>query len=353
MFRATGEKKTLSKYGKIEIAHEHVYSKPVHGYQISPYMQEKMVYVAQMNCYEESGEVLKMLTGIPVSSMQIHRVANCYGGLIEQDTVESQTKPQEKKLVEIKKEEVVYAQADGSMIFTREEGWKEVKVGRIFKSSSCLSMGQSGERGWIQESEYEAYLGDYRQFTRRFESKLDAYSALGERLVFISDGATWIKNWISQTYPKATQILDWYHCKQHLCQFAELYFEDVSLRDKWVDEQSELLYMGQAEQVIGNLKSLHVWSDEKRKAREELLAYYRSNLYRMDYKRYRKMGAGIIGSGAIEAANRTLIQKRMKLSGQRWSIKGAQHMMHLRVANLSGQWTRVTDFINKPLLIAA
>src|ERR1700731_4881659 len=107
-FLETVEKKTLSKYGKIEIAQEHVYSQAVHGYQISPYMQEKMVYVAQMNCYEESGEVLEKLTGIAVNSMQIHRVANCYGNSIEHEILESQTKPQEKKSAEVKKGEVIY-----------------------------------------------------------------------------------------------------------------------------------------------------------------------------------------------------------------------------------------------------
>ena len=31
-----------------------------------------------------------------------------------------------------------------------------------------------------------------------------------------------------------------------------------------------------------------------------LINYYSSNAYRMDYKMYKKTGAGIIGSGAIE-----------------------------------------------------
>jgi hypothetical protein len=352
-FRKTDEKKTLSKYGKVEIALNHVYSASVRGYQISPYMQEKMVYVAQMNCYEESAEILEKLLGIAVSTTQIQRVANTYGSLIEQEAIEAQTHPQEKKLVSIKKEEVVYAQADGSMILTREEDWKEVKVGRLFKSSDCVSVGQSEERGWIKASEYEAYLGDYRQFTQRFESKLDDYSCLGARLVFISDGAVWIKNWITEAYPAATQILDWYHCKEHLCELAEKYFDDLTERRKWIDVQAGLLYNSQTEEALRNIKSLNAVTSEKRKAKELLLAYYQSNSYRMDYKRYRTLGAGIIGSGAIEAANRTVIQKRMKLSGQRWSIKGAQHIMQLRATKLSRKWNHIVDLINEPLAKAA
>jgi hypothetical protein len=343
----------LSKYGKVEIALNHVYSQAVRGYQISPYMQEKMVYVAQMNCYEEGAEILKKFLGIAISTTQIQRVANTYGSLIEEEAIENQTKPQEKKSVAIKKDEAVYAQADGSMILTREEEWKEVKVGRIFKSSDCVSVGESEERGWIKASEYEAYLGDYRQFTRRFENKLDDYSGLGTRLIFISDGAVWIKNWVTETYPKATQILDWYHCKEHLCQFAEKYFDDTLERRKWIDKQADLLYNSQTKEVVRNIQSLNSVNSEQQKAKEQLLAYYESNGYRMDYKRYRTMGAGIIGSGAIEAANRTVIQKRMKLSGQRWSIKGAQHVMQLRATKLSGKWGRIVDFIKEPLAEAA
>jgi len=316
-------------------------------------MQAKMVYIAQTNCYEESAEILAQLLGVRVSTMQIHRLANTYGNLLEQEAIEAQTKPQEMKVVKLNEGEVIYAEADGAMLFTREEGWKEAKMGRKFKSSDCLSIGESEERGWIKESEYEAYLGDYRQFTRRFESKLDDYSALGDRLVFISDGAAWIKNWITGTYPKATQILDWYHCKEHLCQFAEIYFDDVLQRNVWIKEHSDLLYESQTGQAIKNIEILTPSGKVKRRAKKQLLEYYRSNSYRMDYKKYRNMGAGIIGSGAIEAANRTVMQKRMKLSGQRWSIKGAQHILHLRVANLSGNWGHIIDLINEPMANAA
>lgn len=346
----TDEKKTLTKYGKVEIATAHVYSEAVRGYQISPYMQEKMVYVGQLNCYEESAEILEKFLGIAVSTTQIQRVANTYGALIEQESMEAQTEHRVRKRVAVKKEEVVYAEMDGSMILTREDGWKEVKLGRIFKSSDCLNV---AEGGWIRASEYEAYLGDHRQFTRRLENKLDDYSTLGERLVFISDGAGWIKNWITATYPQATQILDWYHCKEHLCQFAEQYFDDEGERKKWIDQQADLLYNSETKEVLDNIRMLSTMNKEKRKAKEQLLEYYTNNSYRMDYKQYRSKGTGIIGSGAIEAAHRTVIQKRMKLSGQRWGIEGAQNVLQLRAANLSDKWGHVIDLINEPLARAA
>ena len=67
----------------------------------------------------------------------------------------------------------------------------------------------------------------------------------------------------------------------------------------------------------------------------------------MDYLRYKNIGAGIIGSGAIESAHRTVVQKRMKQSGQRWSNKGAQNMLNLRVLNMNKQWDKVVALIKK------
>ena len=346
-FRSTGEKKTLSRYGKIDIAKNHVYSEAVQGYQISPYMQEKMVLVAQGSPYQESAGLLEQLLGVAVSVMQLHRVTNTYGEMLEKQKIESQLEEVVHQAVgDVKSGEVVYAQADGSMILTREEKWKEVKAGRIFKQSDCLCTGDGRQRGWIKQSEYEACLGNSKKFTARFEQQLEIYRPLGERLMLVSDGAPWIKNWIDDTFPCATQVLDWYHCKQHLCGFAEQYFADKEQRESWVEQQTGLLYESQTGKAIGNIRMLPVKNKKQRKSKEQLLQYYTVNAGRMDYKRYRQTGAGIIGSGAIEAAHRHVIQKRMKLSGQRWSKKKAQYMLNLRTTKLSGHWNKIVQMIS-------
>ncbi len=60
----------------------------------------------------------------------------------------------------------------------------------------------------------------------------------------------------------------------------------------------------------------------------------------MNYPEYQSKGY-MIGSGAIESAHRTVIQRRMKLSGQRWSVKGAQNMLNLRCLAMSGHWNLI------------
>jgi hypothetical protein len=70
-------------------------------------------------------------------------------------------------------------------------------------------------------------------------------------------------------------------------------------------------------------------------------------------KKYLKLGSGIIGSGAIEAAHRTAVQKRLKLSGQHWTKTGAQHMPNLRVTEMNRQWINVVKLLKTEFKTAA
>ena len=73
---------------------------------------------------------------------------------------------------------------------------------------------------------------------------------------------------------------------------------------------------------------------------DRLKTYIKNNKTKMDYPKYLKSKL-LIGSGAIESAHRTVLQKRMKQSGQRWSKKGIDNMIKLRTASMSGYWSQV------------
>ncbi|MCX8490114.1 MAG: hypothetical protein ORN54_03510 [Cyclobacteriaceae bacterium] len=59
------------------------------------------------------------------------------------------------------------------------------------------------------------------------------FTPLGERLVFISDRATSIRNWIEDTFPRAMSMLDYYHAIQYLYGFAENHFGDHQQGQRW------------------------------------------------------------------------------------------------------------------------
>ena len=61
----------------------------------------------------------------------------------------------------------------------------------------------------------------------------------------------------------------------------------------------------------------------------KVLAYFRKNRHRMRYAEWKREGF-MIGSGVVEAACKTLVAQRLKLSGMRWGTRGAQAILTMR-----------------------
>jgi len=318
-------------------------------YQISPYMQERYVWAGQSDVYDKSNDLINKFLRVDTNAMQVHRLTNTYGeicsDLVDVSSV-NRLKPTDDS-------EVVYAQLDGSMVLTRENDWQEIKVGRLFSSGSISAT--NPQRREITDSIYTAVLGDKDSFTERFETLTDELKYLGSRLVFITDGAVWIKNWIKDKYPQATRILDYYHACEYIGKWCELTDSDKVKRKETATHYRTIL-LEQGGQALIDLLEKELQVTDKRSATREIdqtkiLDYFKGNVYRMDYPIYRQKGL-CIGSGAIEAAHRTVVQKRMKLSGQRWTENRVQNMLNLRTAKMSGFWDNVTDIIRTGFRIA-
>jgi hypothetical protein len=61
----------------------------------------------------------------------------------------------------------------------------------------------------------------------------------------------------------------------------------------------------------------------------KVLSYFRRNKARMRYAEWKREGF-MIGSGVVEAACKTLVAQRLKLSGMRWGAHGAQAILTMR-----------------------
>jgi hypothetical protein len=126
--------------------------------------------------------------------------------------------------------------------------------------------------------------------------------------------------------------------------FAKDAFKNPDQRTQWLNQQEELLQEDEAKTVIANI-SLMTCKGKAKQGQRTILTYYENNLKRMNYKTYRDQGL-LIGSGPMEVAHRHVIQQRMKLSGQRWTIQGAQQVANLRVTNKSGNWQQIVELAN-------
>lgn len=153
-------------------------------------------------------------------------------------------------------------------------------------------------------------------------------------LIFVCDGAVWIWNLVSQYYPQAVQIVDWYHATEHLEKIATLAFAQTDERQAWLAESKDaLLWNGEVQAVIRACQQL---TDRCPKVLAEI-PYFVNNEPRMDYAHFRAAGYAI-GSGTIESACKKIVAQRLRKPGAQWTTAGAVQTAKARATWLSGEW---------------
>ncbi len=133
------------------------------------------------------------------------------------------------------------------------------------------------------------------------------------------------------TLPPGPEILDFFHATEHLAAAIAAVHGDgtFATRHKFEELRERLLTEDRgAEAVISALRYLAEKHPRKQKIRK-VLAYFRKNKHRMRYAEWKRTGY-MIGSGVVEAACKTLVAQRLKLSGMRWGEHGAQAILTLR-----------------------
>ena len=301
-------------------------------------LQELVCFFAQSSVFEDVSEMFSKIFPIKLSANQILRVSEWYGKQIDpiieaNHTIYIPELPRKKQ-----DEETTYVMIDGSMVYTREEKWKEMKLGRIFHHRDNVKV--STKRKEVIRSVFVSHLGSVEAFSPKLERHLTPY----RNLTFIGDGAKWIWNIVENNYPGARQILDFYHANEKLELFAKHHFRNQEKKSQWLHIQKELLLNDQVAEVIDQLKALKPRNVEARGAKEDAIHYYIEHEDRMMYKTYLQLDL-LIGSGPIEAAHRKVIHQRLKLSGQRWSIPGAQATANLRCYKSGGHWNIIQNLL--------
>ena len=235
-------------------------------------MQETMCYIGQLLVFEEAEQVVNKLSGSNINAKQIERVCHFYGNSLEKKTLYDIEVMNYEVVSPKAKEELHYVSIDGSMLLTREEKWKEIKLGRIYKHNDIVNINK--ERNQLIDSQYIVHLGNHIDFIKKMEIKISDI----RNKVFICDGAKWIWNYVDLYYPESVQILDYFHAKEHLCDFAKKTFKDDLEKEHWIEKTSEMLINQGVNPVIKIIEDLN-----QSQVRDTLLNYYRENQKRMQY----------------------------------------------------------------------
>ena len=206
------------------------------------------------------------------------------------------------------------------------------------------------KRVWAEMTrvmEGETYNGKSLLFIQLAKETEDRNPDHQKPFVCLMDGEAGL--WESQRewLPGAVQILDLFHALERLWGVAYCFHPERSREaEQFVEHYLRLLLEGKVGYAIGNLRRLLTRHDLKGQHRRTLLStigYYNNNRAFMRYDEY--LAAGYpIGSGVAEGACRHLVKDRMEQTGMRWTVNGAQSMLHLRALYLNGDWESFVDY---------
>ena len=146
--------------------------------------------------------------------------------------------------------------------------------------------------------------------------------------------------------PRAIGVLDIWHVMERLWAVAYCFHTEQSpAAERFVEDRLRALLDGKVGYVIGHFRRLlqhRKPSAEKRRTIRSAITYFDNNRAYMQYDEY--LAAGYpIGSGVAEGACRHVVKDRMELTGMRWTLQGAQSMLHLRAIYLNGDWEDYLD----------
>ena len=305
--------------------------------------------VAALVSFEESSSMLHELAGVEVSISQVQRAAEALGEEIAADervcldrmgeVAPTMYLGMDGTGVPMRAEEVagrIGKQPDGSAktreakvvtVWTaesRDEEGTPVRDPGSITYSAAIESAATADTSLNRSNLAERVL---REATRRGFTEAPRYVVLG-------DGSAWIWNTASELFPQAIQILDRYHAKEALHRTAQSLFGATSPETKpWATARCTELDDGKLHAIVDALRP-HIGSSNEA---AKCATYIIRNRRRMRYPKFRAQGL-CTSTGVLEAGCKVAIGTRLKRAGMHWSVSGANAIIALRCAKLSGRF---------------
>ena len=321
------------------------------GTTFSPGVRRLMGLVGGKEAFAEGRRDLFELAGIRVTTKAVERVAEALGAAIERRAQQEQALALAGKLLPLQAVPTLYLAIDGTGVPVvphettgrpGKEGpglakTREVKLGCVFTQTRLDAKGRP-----VRDEASTTYVGAIESaeaFGRRLYAEAVRRGVQrAARVILLGDGAVWIWGLAEEHFPGATQIVDLYHAREHVAELGKVLYGPGSAEGKrWTAARTEELDAGEVERLVAALGRLRPRGEEAQEAVRKAQGYFETNAARMRYARFRRQGL-FVGSGVVEAGCKTIVGLRLKQSGMRWTVRGANAIIALRCAELSGRW---------------
>jgi hypothetical protein len=308
--------------------------------QLSPALAKACGLLAVDDSFGEVSKKIGGLFGEEVSDTTVERLAQKVGSvsLQQQEHEREQFRTEREIPLSQVQPPRLYVSVDGTTVH-EEDGWHEVKTGCIYWQDEHFQW----HRGYVGRFCTSEEFGWHMWLTACRYGLREALE-----VVYLGDGAAWVRSEHDRHFPRAIFIIDWYHASEHVWDCGKvLWGEGTPLAEQWVEERLSLLWEGQTRKLLEDLQThCRAHRGGKREALEDLCRYLSTHEEQMRYDVFRAQGYDI-GSGAVEGACKQVGGKRLKQSGMIWSRAGSSATLALRICWLNGQW--VSFWEQKPL----
>ena len=322
------------------------------GTQYSPGVRRVLAVVGGETSFQRGRLLLAELAGIAVSSKAVERQAEAIGTDIaaRADSARLQAELAEFPLQQGPALPTLYIEMDGTGIpVTPAEAaghagkqaeaatTREVKLGCVFTQAKLDERGRPLRDP--NSTTYTAAIEDAAAFGQRiYHEAWHRGLHRAQRQVVIGDGAAWVWNLSHIYFPKAIEIVDIYHAREHLWSLGRTLFPlDRQQRRRWVKRRKKQLDEGRIEHLVRSFRSTPTCTAEQHEAVRLESNYFQGHAERMRYAEFRRQDL-FVGSGVVEAGCRALVGARLKRSGMFWTVKGANAIIALRCAQLSNRF---------------
>lgn len=236
--------------------------------------------------------------------------------------------------------ERLYVSMDGASAHINGE-WREVKAGVLYEARpNAEGLDESVNPSYVAACEPAERFGQ-----RRYAAAARRGAERAPQVIVLGDGAEWIRRLAQHHFPWAIHILDYWHACEHIYDLARACHGEGNANGKrWAQDHCRWLKARGPKTLLAALKRMKPRSAEGREALTRELGYFSRNRDRMQYHQYRQAGM-MIGSGPAEAACKTVVGTRLKQSGMRWSMSGADHVLAVRTCLLSHHHDRLAQAI--------
>jgi Uncharacterised protein family (UPF0236) len=157
------------------------------------------------------------------------------------------------------------------------------------------------------------------------------------RLLFLADGARWIRDWFEALAVKdKAMLLCWYHLVKRTQQLLSLACRGRQHRREVEGPVLHHLWHGQADEALKLLREAR-GQMKKPEALDELVGYLEAREpYLVDYAARKEAGLWI-ASNRVEKFNDQAIAARCKHQGMAWTAEGVEALARLQAADRNGE----------------